>query len=64
MYEEYLRIPWPDYQELMDSHSEEWGTEVGFVSNSDVLIPKKWVIDEQERKEAEDHDVKIEQIIK
>jgi hypothetical protein len=43
---EYIRLTWPDYQSLMEEHSSEW-TEVASFGGTDVLVPKKWVIEQR-----------------
>lgn len=62
-YREYIRIEWPDYQDLMEEHSDEWAEEVVAIGMSDVLVPAQWVGDFYDRdkienllfKFAEDH---------
>lgn len=43
MYQEYIRMPWPDYQELMEKYIEEWSEETVAIGDSDVLVPKEWI---------------------
>lgn len=40
-YEEYVRIPFPDYQELMGH--PDWVERTAAIGDSDILVPKKWV---------------------
>ena len=47
-YRKYLRVCWPEYQELMDEHESEWMTEVSTIEN-DVIVPKEWVIDYEQK---------------
>jgi hypothetical protein len=42
---EYLRLPFPDYQFLMEAHAEEWADETAAIGDSDVLVPAEWVRD-------------------
>jgi len=43
MYDKYIRLPFPEYQEYMEKHSNEWAEETVAIGDSDVLVPEEWV---------------------